>query len=395
MSAMLSSSSSGAAVALKPQRLSRNEAQARSALAQRAAGLPFSLGGAWRATLRPAPRPDALPGLHCWTARVEWAGAVFVLQLPAEAIAQCLEAVLAAELGDAVRIDTLPPELATAAVSAALRQVLDGLQSLGRGAPQLVALQTTPVEVTPQDTAAFAHVCELLLKADAGPQAIAGVLWTDTLGLLLLAGLVAKRAPQPGPLDDALPIALRAEIGHSRLTARELGGLEAGDVLLLDAAWTGPRRVLWLSADGRAGLHVQLPAMDDATADAAHAANPADTAAVPPSLTVLSPWTATMPVSNTAADLAADAAAAPAALVAASLDDVPLRVSFDLGELTLSLAQLRAMQPGQVLELGHPLAGAVRIRANGALVGDGELVEVDGQLGVAVRTLFAPVNAQG
>jgi type III secretion protein Q len=74
---------------------------------------------------------------------------------------------------------------------------------------------------------------------------------------------------------------------------------------------------------------------------------------------------------------------------------VPLRVSFDLGELTLSLAQLRAMQPGQVLELGHPLAGAVRIRANGALVGDGELVEVDGQLGVAVRTLFAPVNAQG
>jgi type III secretion protein Q len=387
MSAMLSSSSSGAAVALKPQRLSRNEAQARSALAQRAAGLPFSLGGAWRATLRPAPRPDALPGLHCWTARVEWAGAVFVLQLPAEAIAQCLEAVLAAELGDAVRIDTLPPELATAAVSAALRQVLDGLQSLGRGAPQLVALQTTPVEVTPQDTAAFAHVCELLLKADAGPQAIAGVLWTDTLGLLLLAGLVAKRAPQPGPLDDALPIALRAEIGHSRLTARELGGLEAGDVLLLDAAWTGPRRVLWLSADGRAGLHVQLPAMDDATAE--------DAAAVPPSLTVLSPWTATMPVSNTAADLAADAAAAPATLVAASLDDVPLRVSFDLGELTLSLAQLRAMQPGQVLELGHPLAGAVRIRANGALVGDGELVEVDGQLGVAVRTLFAPVNAQG
>ncbi|SFQ12907.1 type III secretion protein Q [Variovorax sp. OK605] len=387
MSAMLSSSSSGAAVALKPQRLSRNEAQARSALAQRAAGLPFSLGGAWRATLRPAPRPDALPGLHCWTARVEWAGAVFVLQLPAEAIAQCLEAVLATELGDAVRIDTLPPELATAAVSAALRQVLDGLQSLGRGAPQLVALQTEPVEVTPQDTAAFAHVCELLLKADAGPQAIAGVLWTDTLGLLLLAGLVAKRAPQPGPLDDALPIALRAEIGHSRLTARELGGLEAGDVLLLDAAWTGPRRVLWLSADGRAGLHVQLPAMDDATAE--------DAAAVPPSLTVLSPWTATMPVSNTAADLAADAAAAPATLVAASLDDVPLRVSFDLGELTLSLAQLRAMQPGQVLELGHPLAGAVRIRANGALVGDGELVEVDGQLGVAVRTLFAPVNAQG
>lgn len=386
MSAMLSPSSSGAA-ALQPQRLSRTEAQARSALAQRAAGLPFSLGGAWHATLRPVPRPDAVPGLHCWTARIEWAGAVFVLQLPAEATAQCLEAVLAAEFGDAVRIDTLPPELATAAVTAALRQVLDGLQSLGRGAPQLVALQTTPVEVTPRDTAAFAHVCELLLRAEAGPQAIAGVLWTDTLGLLLLAGLVARRAPQPGPLDDALPLALRAEIGHSRLSAGELATLEPGDVLLLDAAWTGPRRVLWLSADGRAGLHVQLPAPAPAD-EIADGAPPA-----PPSLTVLSPWTATMPV----ADNATDPATFAATLTAASLDDVPLRVSFDLGELTLTLAQLRAMQPGQVLELGHPLAGAVRIRANGALVGDGELVEVDGQLGVSVRTLFAPArtNAQG
>jgi type III secretion protein Q len=380
MSAMLSPSSSGA-VALQPQRLSRTEAQARSALAQRAAGLPFSLGGAWHAALRPVPRPEHVPGLHCWTARIEWAGAVFVLQLPAEATAQCLEAVLAAELGDGVRIDTLPPELATAAVTAALRQVLDGLQSLGRGAPQLVALQTTPVEVTPRDTAAFAHVCELLLRAEAGPQAIAGVLWTDTLGLLLLAGLVARRAPQPGPLDEALPLALRAEIGHSRLSAGDLAALAPGDVLLLDAAWTGPRRVLWLSADGRAGLHVQLSAPADDTADG--------TPPAPPSLTVLSPWTATMPVADNAVD--------PATFSAASLDDVPLRVSFDLGELTLTLAQLRAMQPGQVLELGHPLAGAVRIRANGALVGDGELVEVDGQLGVSVRTLFAPArtNAQG
>ena len=73
---------------------------------------------------------------------------------------------------------------------------------------------------------------------------------------------------------------------------------------------------------------------------------------------------------------------------AATLDSEPVRLSIDLGEVSLTLAQLRALQPGQTLDLGHPLAGAVRIRANGALVGEGDLVEIDGQIGVSVRHLF-------
>ena len=74
---------------------------------------------------------------------------------------------------------------------------------------------------------------------------------------------------------------------------------------------------------------------------------------------------------------------------AASFDAIPVRLSFDLGEIRLTLAELRALQPGQALQLGHPLASAVRIRVNGALIGEGELVEIDGLLGVSVRQLFA------
>lgn len=79
---------------------------------------------------------------------------------------------------------------------------------------------------------------------------------------------------------------------------------------------------------------------------------------------------------------------APANGTAAALDALPVRLSFDLGDVALTVAQLRALQPGQTLDLGHPLAGAVRIRANGALVGEGDLVEIDGQLGVSIRNLF-------
>ncbi|GAB1387144.1 hypothetical protein MASR1M59_22920 [Melaminivora sp.] len=77
----------------------------------------------------------------------------------------------------------------------------------------------------------------------------------------------------------------------------------------------------------------------------------------------------------------------------ASLADLPVRLSFDLGELTLTLAQLQALQPGQALALGRPLAGAVQVRANGVLIGAGELVQIDGQLGVSLSHLWADGGA--
>ena len=131
----------------------------------------------------------------------------------------------------------------------------------------------------------------------------------------------------------------------------------------MDAFFATADRALWLSPDGARGVHVRWPAPADATS--------------PPRLTVIQPWTETMPASP-------DTSPAETA----ALDSVPVRLSFDLGEVSLTLAQLRALQPGQTLDLGHPLAGAVRIRANGALVGEGDLVEIDGQIGVSVRHLF-------
>ena len=53
----------------------------------------------------------------------------------------------------------------------------------------------------------------------------------------------------------------------------------------------------------------------------------------------------------------------------------------------MPLGQLGQLAVGQSFDLGRPLAGAVRVRANGALVALGELVEIDGRLGVALTQL--------
>ncbi|MEG2632097.1 MAG: type III secretion system cytoplasmic ring protein SctQ, partial [Comamonas sp.] len=253
------------------------------------------------------------------------------------------------------------------ALTAALDDLLAGLERLGRGAPQLVALDDG------QPPAPLPHAFALQLDALEGRQAIAGVLRSDSLGLLLMAGLASALPPRAGPLAGAaLPLSLYLDIGYATLGIDELQQLGLGDVVPMAHSFVTAERVLWLQAPGAGGLHVQLPA---ASADAQDSA-----AAQAPFLTVVQSWNHAMPALDPPLD------------EAASFDAIPVRLSFDLGEISLTLAELRALQPGQAIQLGHPLSSAVRIRANGALIGEGELVEIDGLLGVSVRQLFAASN---
>lgn len=344
----------------QPPQLSRNEAQAHTTIAQRAMGMPLHAGGTqWLASLRPiieAPWPSqASDTLTC----IEWAGAQLQLQLPQAASDQLLSALL-----DGAALPPLPAEMQAQALAAALDELLGQLERLGRGAPQLIALAGG------QPPAPLPHAFALQLEARDGRQAIAGLLRSDSLGLLLMAGLASTLPPRAGPLANAaLPLNLYLDIGYATLDVEELQQLGAGDVVPLAHSFVHADRVLWLQAPGAGGLHVQLPA------EAAHAD---DTAAAPaPFLTVVQPWNHAMPALD------------PPLNEATSFDAIPVRLSFDLGAISFTLAELRALQPGQAIQLGHPLTSAVRIRTNGALIGEGELVEIDGLLGVSVRQLFA------
>lgn len=348
----------------QPPQLSRHEAQARTSIAQRAMGMALHAGGTqWLASLRPvieAPWPTlANDSLTC----IEWAGAQLQLQLPQAASEQLLSALL-----EGAALPPLTAEMQAGALAAALDELLGQLERLGRGAPRLLP----PAEGQPP--ALLPHAFALQLDALDGCQAIAGVLRSDSLGLLLMAGLASALPPREGPLAGAaLPLRLYLDIGYATLGMDELQPLGPGDVVFMAHSFLSAGRVLWLQAPGAGGLHVQLPATPAGVPDTA--------AAAPAFLTVVQSWNHAMP------------ALAPPLDEAASFDAIPVRLSFDLGEISLTLAELRALQPGQAIQLGHPLASAVRIRVNGALIGEGELVEIDGLLGVSVRQLFAAAAA--
>jgi flagellar motor switch/type III secretory pathway protein FliN len=65
-------------------------------------------------------------------------------------------------------------------------------------------------------------------------------------------------------------------------------------------------------------------------------------------------------------------------------DDARVELSVGLGTTRMSLRQVIGLAVGEVVPLGRPLAGPFEIRADGTLIGQGELVDVDGELGVRI-----------
>jgi flagellar motor switch/type III secretory pathway protein FliN len=68
-------------------------------------------------------------------------------------------------------------------------------------------------------------------------------------------------------------------------------------------------------------------------------------------------------------------------------DDAHVELTVGLGTTQLSLRQLADLSLGQIIQLGRPLAGPFELRAEGRVVGRGELVEVDGELAVRIVSL--------
>jgi type III secretion system YscQ/HrcQ family protein len=67
-----------------------------------------------------------------------------------------------------------------------------------------------------------------------------------------------------------------------------------------------------------------------------------------------------------------------------SFQDLPVRVQVLVDEHELTLAQAELLAPGAVLDLDRDPCDPVRLAVNGRVVGTGELVEVEGRLGVKI-----------
>jgi flagellar motor switch/type III secretory pathway protein FliN len=91
------------------------------------------------------------------------------------------------------------------------------------------------------------------------------------------------------------------------------------------------------------------------------------------------------PLPSQPRQLVSDASLSSAARQA--ITDAPVLVRVELGEVSLSAQQWARVTPGSILTTGHPVGQQVILRVADVEVARGELVNVEGELGVRIQSL--------
>jgi type III secretion system YscQ/HrcQ family protein len=184
---------------------------------------------------------------------------------------------------------------------------------------------------------------------------------------------------------DGVQVELGIEAGYGFLPARELLSLRPGDVVLLDRF--GPRPIVggpvWLRLGGGvfaghldgAGVtvlgsfHLRAEAMPEMSSGPLSAEPPSDPASDGP--TDGNPSTDAAPPTHESL-----------------LRELPIQVTCEIGRVTLSAREILDLRPGAVLPVGRPLAGPVDLTTGGRILARGELVDVEGEIGIRVTEVL-------
>lgn len=323
-------------------------------------------------------RYDLLARLH-WRGKVGYLGVSYL-----EA-----EAALAGHLG-AVLWDALPPAVALALLQDAADRLrnapanafLGPVRFLGMESAELLAgpLLAVALSITPEGDGDV--IClDWLVDADGLDPGSFFPLnqpppWQETFRMQLSTW-------------GGLPVPVAFELGWVDLPLSELHGLRSEDVLLPDGWWAdkGKGRV-GLRVSPHAGWRMGLAGMfDEATQRITVTGLQNMEQDLPEEI-----FRALAPADDGGPDADPPSAGDPGAgvLTAGVLGDLPVRLTFDLGERSLTLQELTAIGVGHVFDLGLSPRGGVNLRVNGLRVGEGAIIEIDGRIGVAVTRIVPP-----
>ncbi|OQX15851.1 MAG: hypothetical protein BWK73_05575 [Thiothrix lacustris] len=154
--------------------------------------------------------------------------------------------------------------------------------------------------------------------------------------------------------EHATPLWL--EISHAVFSMQEINQLQPSDLILLEDTRFEDEGLLRLCLDSGYCCEATLSETTPAT------------------LTINTEW---MPMSDNEQKQNIE-----------HISQIPVQLSFDVGEKTLSFNEVRQLRPGYILELGKSLPEIIQIRSQHRLIGTGELVEINGRIAVRIINLF-------
>jgi type III secretion protein Q len=261
-------------------------------------------------------------------------------------------------------LDRLRPEYAAIVVEYALTETLDAIEASFGWKLALISIGP-PLDTPEKDeppTLSFVLAIEGL-----------GASTCDLRLPLSQAIKVAPYLDRHAGIEQAcldLPVVACLRVAAATLTFEETRSLSPGDVVLVDAHCRPNGTALAVIA-GHLVAPVELTPAGGRLA-------------IAPMRGRGTPWEWSME------DNAQDAAksSAPEAF---DLDDLPVRLVFEVGRVELVLSEVRQLAPGTLLPLARPLDDAVDIVANGRRIGHGTIVSIGDSVGVRVTRLLGNV----
>lgn len=369
---------------LRPRRVSRDALAYLNLLSRRREPVSLQwLGRAWQWRLTHGPRlHDGLQAIE-----LDWGGSRVIVRVDRGWLEQMLESTA----GTPVPPST-PDPIVHAILEATIAQLCAQVEAATRRRVRIESLAEHACDPTGLECFTW--------EMEGDGTIHTGELWVDPIALGFLAAAM-RALDEPDDATDtfdlpALPVPLRFSVGWVDLPASTLAGAEPRDVLLLDECWLREPDRLTVTVGGGLGFDCRL----DGTR-----------------LVVTDPWRKVMAdpedddihdddldddlddeeededevdEDHEVDDDAADEPQTRSPVGKASLGDLPVRLTFDLGERVVPLDELEAITAGYTFDLGRELRRSVTIRANGRPIGEGELVDIDGRVGVSILSLRLP-----
>lgn len=295
------------------------------------------------------------------TASIDWAGA----QWRVRGDSQTWHALLSAQLGP-ISLDLLEPDLKCALV----QDVIEGVWQAGAAGSRF----DVPVlrDFGAGDDAN--PIAEVTLAFKCTCASTCGYLFISGTSVRALQAVAAQCAPRHVHTDtrerwNNLPVPIRLNLGDVHIPLGTLRSLRVHDILIPDSfSISGTsRRLLMRAGPGFAWWAVMEEGKLNTTSEIAMEQSSASISATDEG----------------------DGSASP---VHAEPDweSLPVKITFDLGERVLPFGELMRVRSGHIWELDAPVGELIQLRVNGARVGEGELVEIDGRPAVSVTRLTAP-----
>ncbi len=75
-----------------------------------------------------------------------------------------------------------------------------------------------------------------------------------------------------------------------------------------------------------------------------------------------------------------------------TMGDLPVKLTFDIGDLELPFHEIEFLTSGYIINLQKSFSEVVKIRSQNRVIGTGELVDINGKVGVRIISLFGMRN---